>query len=369
MYKGMECRETLRLAHTKQNIRYAERLRGEILNSIELGTFNYAKYFPDSPQLKKLGLHSADKDMTMGQLLKLQFDIYERTVAPSTLKMYKRTRDYQLLPVWEHTKVRELSPMALRTWLVGFKTKARAIRQMLIPLRGALELAITDDLIESNPLDRVKLRKILSRDAYDVVFETDPFSAAEIQAILAACDGQMRNVLQFAFHSGLRPSEYIALRWPSISLTEFKLSVERARAAGVTQERTKTKAGRRVVDLRQGAHSALVGQMEHTYLAGDLVFHDPATRRGWNNADRLGIVWTSILKRAKVRHRNLYQTRHTFASTLLSVGENPFYVAKQMGHRDTSMIIRTYGRWIEQEDGALPPMFAKMKDVMAAKTG
>lgn len=70
-----------------------------------------------------------------------------------------------------------------------------------------------------------------------------------------------------------------------------------------------------------------------------------------------------------MRHRNLYQTRHTFASTLLSVGENLFYVVKQMGHRDTLMIIRTYGRWIEQEDGALPPMFAKMKDVKAAKTG
>lgn len=48
MYRGMECRETLKLARTKANILYAERLRGEILNAIEKKTFDYAKYFPGS---------------------------------------------------------------------------------------------------------------------------------------------------------------------------------------------------------------------------------------------------------------------------------------------------------------------------------
>ena len=36
------------------------------------------------------------------------------------------------------------------------------------------------------------------------------------------------------------------------------------------------------------------------------------------------------------------------ASTLLLAGVNPLYVAKQMGHRDTEMINRHYGRWLEQ---------------------
>lgn len=112
----------------------------------------------------------------------------------------------------------------------------------------------------------------------------------------------------------------------AISLQEFKISVERSRAAGVTQERTKTKSGRRLIDLRQGAHDALIAQMQHTYLAGDLVFQDPATLRGSNNADRLSEAWRNALRRAEVRHRNLYQTRHTFASTLLSSGANLLYV-------------------------------------------
>ena len=47
-----------------------------------------------------------------------------------------------------------------------------------------------------------------------------------------------------------------------------------------------------------------------------------------------------------MRYRNPYQTRHTYASMMLSAGENSLWVAKQMWHRDTEMIIKNYGRWI-----------------------
>ena len=57
-----------------------------------------------------------------------------------------------------------------------------------------------------------------------------------------------------------------------------------------------------------------------------------------------------MLKTAKVRYRNPYQTRHTYASQLLSGGENPLFVAQQMGHKTTEMIMRHYGRWVEQGD-------------------
>ena len=50
----------------------------------------------------------------------------------------------------------------------------------------------------------------------------------------------------------------------------------------------------------------------------------------------------------RVRYRNPYQTRHTYASQLLSGGENQLFVAQQMGHKTTEMIMRHYGRWVEQ---------------------
>ncbi len=38
--------------------------------------------------------------------------------------------------------------------------------------------------------------------------------------------------------------------------------------------------------------------------------------------------------------------RHTFASTLLSNGENPAWIAIQMGHVDVEMVFKVYGKWI-----------------------
>lgn len=362
MYRGSECRETLKLAHTKANIRYAERLRGEILNAIVLGTFSYAKYFPDSAQLKKFGVQPRNWKVTVGDLLKQQFDIYERTLAPSTLKSYRIILESRLMPQWGNTLLSELSPAALRAWISGLGIKAASTRQVLIPLRGALELAINDDLIEINPLDRVLLRKTLDREAYKAEYEVDPFNAQEIAAILSAGHDQARNVFQFAFYTGMRPSEYIALRWDSIDWTEFKAKVERSRVMGISREELKTRAGRRLVELRRGAVEALVAQKQHTFLAGGLIFHDPATGEGWDNTQRLSLFWSEMIKKGKVRYRNPYQTRHTFASTLLSTGSNPMYVAKQMGHADTTMITRTYGRWLEQEGGVLPDLYLKMTD-------
>jgi integrase len=54
-YRGVECRETLRLAHTDKNVRYAVRLRGEIINAIEHGTFRYQDYFPSSRRARVFG--------------------------------------------------------------------------------------------------------------------------------------------------------------------------------------------------------------------------------------------------------------------------------------------------------------------------
>jgi integrase len=42
------------------------------------------------------------------------------------------------------------------------------------------------------------------------------------------------------------------------------------------------------------------------------------------------------------------RTRHTYASMMLSAGELPMWAAQQMGHSDSTMIVRFYGRWIPE---------------------
>ena len=62
-------------------------------------------------------------------------------------------------------------------------------------------------------------------------------------------------------------------------------------------------------------------------------------------------VWIPALEKAGLEYRELKQTRHSFATVALSSMENPLWIAQVMGHRNTEMIIKVYGKYIERAVG------------------
>ncbi len=70
-------------------------------------------------------------------------------------------------------------------------------------------------------------------------------------------------------------------------------------------------------------------------MVGQEVFHSPRTSAPWEGDDAIRkTAWVYALKKTGLRYRRPYQTRHTYASMMLTAGENPVWVAAQMGHRD-----------------------------------
>jgi len=57
-------------------------------------------------------------------------------------------------------------------------------------------------------------------------------------------------------------------------------------------------------------------------------------------------VWYPALKKAGLRMRTMYQTRHTFASLMLSHGEDPLWIARMLGHTTLQMVFQHYGKFI-----------------------
>ena len=336
-YQGIRCRESLRTKPTKTALKEASRKREAALHAIAMGTFDYGKYFPYSKNALKFSTNKAAL-ITIEQALNDWLRKAEKRCQRSTIRDYNSSIEHHLNPNFGHLSLAELQVSHVYEWLEKVDISNKRINNVLGPLRQALKDAFYEGLIDANPMDRFRYLSPKTR-------EPRPFNRGEINAILSELEGQCRNLIEFAFWSGLRTSELIALRWSDVDLKRSKVHVRAAKVRGI-EKTTKTASGMRTLDLQPRARDALRAQYSLT-LSSDIVFHDPKTNVPWKGDHIIRKrVWIPALKSAGVKYRNPYQTRHTFASMLLSQGKNPMWVAQQMGHKDWGMIRKTYGRWI-----------------------
>lgn len=231
----------------------------------------------------------------------------------------------------------------IRAWIGGLVISNKRINNILVPLRGMCKDAFADGLLTVDPMARIRNLPIQRN-------EPDPFSLDEIKSILSTATDQPRNLYQFAFFTGLRTGELIALEWGDIDWIRGVVMVQR-NSVRKEVKTPKTSSGRRDVVLLPQSLAALTSQKASTFLEGKRIFHNPRTNRPWEtDAQIRRTSWEHILKRAGIRYRTPYQTRHTYASLMLSMRENPMWVAQQMGHRDWGTIRQRYGRWIPSTD-------------------
>lgn len=354
-YKGVKCREPLsNLDITPQNIKYAERTLGEIHYKIERGTFVYAEYFPRSTRLKIFGNAAA------GKTVKMYLDEYlviceTRKLSPSTIGGYKKCRS--ALSSLHIFPVSELTPATLKTWIQNQKMTLKTIRNQLSFLRSALDEAVTDGILQINPVSQVTASRYQSeKSEAESSYVVDPLSPAEVDALLSAAGNkQWENLFRFAIQTGLRSSELCALRWRDIDFIGKTAHIQNASVVGVIKG-TKTKAGTRKVGLTEEALAALISQKPFTFMKDETIFEDPKNNKAWASADAIRKkAWVPTLRKAGIRYRNPYQTRHTFTTVHISRGANLFWLASQMGHKGPEMLFRHYGRYLKEYDTCSSP--------------
>ncbi len=339
-YRGNRCRELLKTKPTKTAVKEASRKREAILHAIAVGNFEYASFFPNSPK-------AIQYSNVPGQLILIKTALTDwlkkaqKRCELSTIKGYTSIIYYHLIPAFGDLYLTELNLNHINEWVYNQHISNKRINNILSPLRQVYNDAFFDCTIEKNPLERWRCLPIQQR-------EPNPFNQYEIGNILSKISGRHRNLLLFAFYTGLRTSELIGLRWTDIDIPNDRFYV-RVAIVEKHEKGTKTNAGLRTVELNTESLKALKNQLRLTNKQ-ERVFLDPHTNKPWLNDQAIRRkVWIPALNKAHIDYRNPYQTRHTFASMMLSQGKNPLWVAQQMGHKDWGMIRKVYGRWIPQD--------------------
>lgn len=347
-YKGERCFERIKCKPTAANIKIVSRQRTVILNAIDEGTFDYSVTFPNSTNAARFAVYKG-VGLTVESYLTDWIEQKRVGLKVSTYNGYKKIIDHQIIPLFGSKALSDVTRQDIKRWCNSMTTKVKTINNVISPLRVALQDAVDDSVIASNPMFNWHYKRIekptLKRD------QIDPFSSVEIAAILAVLDGEARNVIQFAFETGLRTSEYIALEWADIDFINRTAYVYKARTEKAdTPEPPKTAAGVRTVVLSDDAFAAIQRQKQFTFLADKEIFSNPRTGERWQGDQAIRkCIWKPALKKAGVRYRYPYQTRHTFASTRLmaatTLGEI-MHISQSLGHKDWAFTARTYSRFI-----------------------
>lgn len=348
MYRGVRCRERVALKPTATNLKRAEQHRAAILDAIARGAFDYAVTFPGSPRAAQFAPESSRK--TMAGFLTNWLEGKRKHVASSTFDGYRKIITMRLVPQFGEVMVVDFKRKALKDWLDTLEVGNKTLSNIQSCLRSALNDAVDEEILELNPLAGWTYAR---KEAPAREDDVDPFTPEEQRAILASATGQARNLIQFALWTGMRTSELVALDWGDVDWLRGEVRVSKAmtQAAGGEAEVTKTTSGRRSIKLLAPAMEALKAQKAFTFLADTEVFQNPRTLERWAGDQPIRkTMWAHVLKRSGVRYRRPYQTRHTYASMMLSAGEHPMWVAQQMGHKDWTMIARIYGRWMPDAD-------------------
>lgn len=316
----------------------AQRVLNGILRDIDLGHF------------------AEPSRMTLGEFLdKWLKDSAKPAVSDRTYQNYVWLLKKYVRPVLGGVRLSALKPLEIQSLYTELhqdkRLSAKSVRHVHVTLSGALNQAVKWRLLLQNPACAVDLPKIERKEMLAL-------STEDVGKFLEAAQSDRYGVMfTFAVITGMRPGEYMGLKWSDIDFDRGTATVQRSLLISPTEKgerfgEPKTPQSRRTIPL-PGAMVGLLRdhrrrQAEERMRAGsewegmDLVFctetgkpldlHNIRTRH-----------FKPILKRAGLPEKlRIYDLRHTCATLLLSDGVHPKVASERLGHSSIVLTLNTY---------------------------
>src|SRR5262245_1178449 len=149
-YRGVRCRERIRLAPTPRNLAFAANLKGRIEHEIATNVFDYAKHFPESPKVKLFARLPGD-NLTIEAYLENWLESEKQKVKQSTWRGYDKIVRGHLIPGFGKLALTELKRRHAKDWAAKHPMSPKTLGNVLSPLRIALDDAVLDDHRTQSP--------------------------------------------------------------------------------------------------------------------------------------------------------------------------------------------------------------------------
>lgn len=276
------------------------------------------------------------KGMTVDEFTPASFAKNKR--ADLTAQDYLGMYNLHIKPIFGNIELNELKASDLGIWQTKLleKLSGDRVHNIRTVFRGILKDAIADKLITENPFNGVKGVK----KGEPVI---KPFFIDEMKMIIDNTNGFFKQMVVVAFFTGMRTGELIALEWQDIDFNNKTISIQRARRNGKLGLPKNGKT--REIDMLPIVEEALREQEKLTREKGKDVF---ISSRGEGYKSSKTITknyWHPLIEKCKLEKRDFYNTRHSFATLMISNNEDILWIAHTMGHKDPTVTFQKYTKY------------------------
>jgi len=285
----------------------------------------------DNKLFKKFNVVSDSKNVI--ELCEIVLEEKSSYLKNTTLKSYHSVFEKWIKPYFD-INVCLVDSFHIYEWYKKFKSTG-TITVCEAILKDAFQIAIIRGWIKTSPF-QLKKPKLKSE------YEIKPFSLEEINLILSNTNGWFKNLLGLAFFSGMRIGEMLALTWNNINFEDYTINIDKTHTNGFIQS-PKTRSSIRIIDMLPQAENYLKNQKRINGLSNYVFL---SNGRKISSSSYLFPMWKKLITSLVLDYRNIYQTRHTFASQMLSNKESLQWVSQMLGHKDTIMCQKVYYKYI-----------------------
>ncbi|WQV97645.1 site-specific integrase [Helicobacter pylori] len=218
--------------------------------------------------------------------------------------------------------------------------KKNTIHNLNANLKSFLAFCESERFIIKNPYFAITLKNAKEAKAIE------PFSLEEVKKIIENAQSlRLKAFLVVAFFTGMRTGEQLALTWEDIDFNEKTITINKSLNELGQITTPKNKLSVREVDLLDPVEKILKELQASEGANKKFIFISMPKRSSVFQKH-----FKKLLKALNLKDRKLYTTRHTFASLMLSQGEEAMWVSKTLGHKDLNTTYKTYIHYTPKQD-------------------
>jgi integrase len=213
--------------------------------------------------------------------------------------------------------------------------KDASINREISCLHQLFRKAVEWEMIDKNPFSRGKTLRIKENN-----MRTRFLTEDEIPRLLAACAPHLKNIVVCTLNTGMRRGEILNLRWDQIKDGIIYLQETK------TDDPRQIPVNNTLAELFGNINKEQKFRSEYVFTftrpvkeekSSGLVLIIPEQGNRINNVN---VVFTSALRRAKIKDFHFHDLRHTFASHLIMKGGTLKEVQELLGHKSMTMTLR-----------------------------